>query len=277
VKGQELRSFGRAAASLALFAAAALISIHPAHAGCTRDSECKGTRICEEGRCVNPRSTKDVAADVSAQPATVAMPPPAMPSPAVPAVPQQPPPLPQPEAGQWGGQPGIVLSPSPRSTPSGDTVAVEMSGPEGYVIRVTNLAGTTVECVSPCVLQLNPGQARVHVVGYFDQVMQVPTHPTSARFSLRRTGWIATGAVVGIAGLIHAIVLYSIGAQSRDWAPAPAVLSAAGFGIMIGELAGSRTAIEFEGAPFVAAAPPSLAFGLLPQRNGGVIVTGMQF
>jgi hypothetical protein len=157
------------------------------------------------------------------------------------------------------------------------SVPVDFSGPEGYVIRTTNQSGASVECVSPCALRLKPGQANVHVVGHFDQTIHVPNHPASARLSLRRTGWIVTGAVIGAAGLIGAVALYSVGAHARDWSPVPGLLGVAGFGLMTGTLLTSHNRIEVESTPAAASPWQKLAFGLQPRPNGGVFVTGMRY
>ena len=287
--GWRLGSFGRAMVLAGVATAAVAVASPPAHAACTRDSECKGVRICENGRCVTPPQGNEAQGSTAGRPAE-------SPAPAQPAQPGGPMPAAAPafspppprttgvsaEPAPTATSPVWATSPTPGAiVPSAggdDTVPVEISGPEGYVIRATNRSGTTVECVSPCVLRLSPGQAHVHVVGYFDRILQVPNHPASARFSLRRTGWIVTGAILGTAGLIHSIVLYASGGRnSREWIPAPAILGAAGFGIMIGELAGSHSTIEIEGAQLGTSASPGLAFGLLPQRNGGLFVTGMRF
>jgi hypothetical protein len=44
----------RLAVLAAISAASAIVELRPAHAGCTMDVECKGVRICENGRCVYP-------------------------------------------------------------------------------------------------------------------------------------------------------------------------------------------------------------------------------
>ena len=44
----------RLAVLAAISAASAIAELRPAHAGCTMDVECKGERICENGRCVAP-------------------------------------------------------------------------------------------------------------------------------------------------------------------------------------------------------------------------------
>ena len=40
-----------------------LLYTHTAQAGCEKDTDCKGERICEAGECVNPTSTKPAATD----------------------------------------------------------------------------------------------------------------------------------------------------------------------------------------------------------------------
>ena len=52
--GQERRSSGPTIAAIAVVAAMLAGSTWAAQAQCVRDSECKGTRICEDGKCVAP-------------------------------------------------------------------------------------------------------------------------------------------------------------------------------------------------------------------------------
>jgi hypothetical protein len=47
-------SHKRRLALLAAISAASATVVRPAHAGCTKDVECKGVQICENGRCVYP-------------------------------------------------------------------------------------------------------------------------------------------------------------------------------------------------------------------------------
>lgn len=72
-------------------AVALWVSTSVAHAQCTMDTECKGERVCEEGKCVAP-------AAVSLPPAPPAAPAPAEAAPAPVSVPASPPaPAPAPE------------------------------------------------------------------------------------------------------------------------------------------------------------------------------------
>jgi len=59
-----------------------LLSSASAAAQCTKDTDCKGTRLCEVGRCVSPSSHAPAATPTSA-PNLVAAPPPATPAPTV--------------------------------------------------------------------------------------------------------------------------------------------------------------------------------------------------
>jgi len=117
----------------------------------------------------------------------------------------------------------------------------------------------------------------VHVVGYFDQMIQVPSHPASARLSLRRTGWIITGAIIGAAGFLNAIALFWVGHTSRDWSPVPALFGVAGFGLMTGTLITSRNEIAVDRTQAASSPWSRVAFGLQPRPSGGVFVTEMHY
>ena len=71
--GQERSSFGPTIAAIAAVAAMLAGSARAAQAQCVRDSECKGTRICEGGKCVAP-SGEAVAPKTSSATATSASP-----------------------------------------------------------------------------------------------------------------------------------------------------------------------------------------------------------
>jgi hypothetical protein len=171
--------------------------------------------------------------------------------------------------------PAPVLFPS--DAPADDGVPVDFSGPQGYLLRSTNRLGVAVECLSPCTLRLSPGLATVHVVGHFDQTIQVPNHPASATLSLRRTGWAITGAIIGACALIQAVVFYEVGHDSRQWSPLPAVVSVGGFSLMAVMLAVTHSKIVVDDRQAAASPWSRLAFGLQPRPNGGVLMTGMRF
>jgi hypothetical protein len=128
---------------------AGLLVCRDAQAGCTKDDECKGARICEKGRCVDPPAARaaevaacrvdsdcggeDVCADrrcVGPRPAAVA---PLPPPPAPPA----PPPVPL--------VPVTVVSPA-----GAVTVTVSPS-----------VGGQVAPCTAPCTLQVPLGSAYV--------------------------------------------------------------------------------------------------------------------
>ena len=78
-------------------AALAMVESRPAQAGCTKDVECKGERICENGRCVYPPpavETEGPAPPSAAVAAPAAAAPPDAPSPVAPAVAKPPSPAP---------------------------------------------------------------------------------------------------------------------------------------------------------------------------------------
>jgi hypothetical protein len=165
-----------------------------------------------------------------------------------------------------------------------DTVPVEFAGPEGYTIRALTRSGTTVECISPCTLQLNPGDARINVVGYFDQMIQVPNHMTRARFALRRTAWLATGIVLGVTGLAQG----SVGVWAwSDWlsedSSASASLTLGGFAIMGAGIAAmivglsSASEIAVEGETASQSAWNRLALGFVPRDGAGIVQAGLRF
>jgi hypothetical protein len=68
-----------------LLVVSTIAGARPAQAGCTRDNECKGARICEDGKCVWP--PKEIPAPKAAAAPTVAAPAPATPAEAEPKAP----------------------------------------------------------------------------------------------------------------------------------------------------------------------------------------------
>ena len=68
---------------LAFAACCAMLAARPALADCTKDSDCKGARICSpEGRCVDPQPCPPCPCEQAPEPATPAPAPPAAPLPA---------------------------------------------------------------------------------------------------------------------------------------------------------------------------------------------------
>jgi hypothetical protein len=131
MRRQSVHAFWNVAAVVGAIAAAVVLSPAAAHAGCTRDSECKGARICENGRCVNPQNSQS-GAGASVQPAPAVapgpgsapapMPPPVPAMSAPPAPPPQnvhmPPPMPGSAPTQFAPIPGApvgatTVSPQP--------------------------------------------------------------------------------------------------------------------------------------------------------------------
>ena len=78
---------GRLPALAVTWAALAMIQSRPASAGCTRDVECKGARVCEDGRCVNPPRDVGTQGPAGATQAETAAPSPATPPPRTPTPP----------------------------------------------------------------------------------------------------------------------------------------------------------------------------------------------
>jgi tetratricopeptide (TPR) repeat protein len=72
---------GRVAAMVGVVVAAITLQAPSARAGCTRDAECKGARICENGRCIDLPSSNAPQGGAAPQPAPAA-PPGAFPVPA---------------------------------------------------------------------------------------------------------------------------------------------------------------------------------------------------
>lgn len=70
-------------------------------AGCTKDTDCKGDRICEAGVCVSPRPPADLAAPALSAPPPPPVPPPVQPPPA--QAPRTPRPMPtaRPPSDEW--------------------------------------------------------------------------------------------------------------------------------------------------------------------------------
>jgi hypothetical protein len=102
-----------------------VLGASPARADCTKDSECKGDRICDKGACVDAKpasacsTDKDCKGDLvcndghCASPA--AAPPPALPPPAPPPPPLAPAPPPA-----WSSPPPAPFAPAPPAMPTGE-------------------------------------------------------------------------------------------------------------------------------------------------------------
>jgi tetratricopeptide (TPR) repeat protein len=71
-------------ALVATWATLAMLQSRPAHAGCTRDVECKGVRVCEAGKCVNPPRNVGVPGPAGAAGTAPSSPAAASPEPATP-------------------------------------------------------------------------------------------------------------------------------------------------------------------------------------------------
>jgi hypothetical protein len=98
---RSVRAFLKVVAVLGTIAAAVVVPSPAAHAGCTRDSECKGARICENGRCVNPSQDYQAQGSTTVQPVPPAPPGPTPmpvppPTPVPPPIPPPPTPMPPP-------------------------------------------------------------------------------------------------------------------------------------------------------------------------------------
>jgi hypothetical protein len=126
VTSSRLRSFDRGVAVIGAMAAVVVVlESRAAHAGCTRDSDCKGARICENGRCVNPPADNQArgnkAAPVPAPPpgpaGWQAAPPPALTPMPVPPQNAPTPPPPAPPA-QMAPVPAGTTSPWPPTAPA---------------------------------------------------------------------------------------------------------------------------------------------------------------
>ena len=114
---------------------------HPG--GCKTDSECKGSRICENGQCIDPAQSATAPAVPGTMPPTTNV---AQPAPAMPAVT---PPTPAPAARSDGNIPVTFETPNEDRT---------------YSISVVQ-QGRTQSCVAPCTLSLQQGAAYVTVGG----------------------------------------------------------------------------------------------------------------
>jgi hypothetical protein len=173
-----------------LLAASALVVANVAQADCSKDTDCKGDRVCINGACVDPSAP--------------GQPPPPEPLPpgAVPPVEVQP--LPPPQA----GPPPAPVAPPPPAGPEPGTVPVTFRGGDGYVVRSTTRSGQVVQCTSPCTLNLSPGPAQVEVVGQFTDNIEVPNRPATADISFKRKGLMIGGIVLTGVGL--GVVLYGV-------------------------------------------------------------------
>jgi hypothetical protein len=199
------------------------------------------------------------------------------------SVPAQPP--------QAQGSASIPAEGGPVGTIFPGTVPVEFAGPEGYTIRALTHAGETAECVSPCILQLSPGDTHINVVGYFDQRIQVANRLTRARVSLRRTGWLVTGISLLVPGLLQGFYgawLWSVkadegGGDSTLFGKGLAFsgFAVAGAGVaamMVGLTSSSEITVEDDRI-----ASPTLplvgrtSLGFIPQEGGGLVGASARF
>jgi hypothetical protein len=168
-------------ASGILLVASARAVANVAQADCTKDTDCKGDRVCINGACVDPSSP-------GLPPPVEPLPPGAVPAPDV--VPPGPPPEavpPPPVAAQPGPEPG--------------TVPITFRGGDGQVVRATTRSGQVVQCTSPCTLNLSPGSAEVEVVGQFSSTIEVPNRPATADITFKRKGMMIAGIVLAGVGV----------------------------------------------------------------------------
>jgi hypothetical protein len=241
-----------------LLAGSALAVASVAHADCSKDTDCKGERICISGACV----------DANTPPGQVPPPPGEFP----------PGPLPQ------GASP---IGPPPAPEPG--TVPVTFRGGEGYVVRSMLPSGQIVQCTAPCTLSLFPGTVEVEVVGEFKDVFEVPNRPATAEISFKRKGLMITGIVLagfGVGSIALAAMLKSDydqcvrdeGARSdalcsgKDTSTGffivGAVLGAAGIGMFLPGIL-SKTAVTVNDPAPSHAWLKNLKVGFAPRRMGG--------
>jgi hypothetical protein len=137
-----LRFFDRGVAVIGAMTAVVVVLESPAaHAGCTRDSDCKGARICEKGRCVNPPADNQAQGSGAVRPT-----PPAPPAPATwqAAPPPALAPMPLPPQNAQMSAPGSPAPPAQMApAPAGTVGTAAPSWPQQAAAPVPMATGLT--------------------------------------------------------------------------------------------------------------------------------------
>jgi hypothetical protein len=187
---------GRGAAILALLLVTAMAS--PARADCTKDTDCKGDRICDAGRCVAPKpqacskDTDCAGSEVCDHDQCTDLTSAAAPSVAAPV----PPPLPPPPA-PVAAPPQSALPALPAPT---GTVPVTIEG-----IRNRSATVDGMPCTMPCTMQLAPGMHELSTHRLNSFRFSVGTMPVILELKRAGSGVLIFGAVMtGIGGILAA-------------------------------------------------------------------------
>ena len=209
-------------------------TVRPAWAGCAKDTDCKGDRICDGGRCVSPAAPgpAPAAPAPSAPPAPSVSPPPASGSPS-PAAPPAPPLISTPPAGApSAASPNAVApvpmapeaapvpygarAPEPPSTsppqpppvveqkPAAESEAVAVSSADGKAYVVSISSGNGEECATPCTLQAPPGSATLRVRGAktYDQPVFVGHRDMRIKLRAACSGCFVAGSIALGVGVV---------------------------------------------------------------------------
>jgi hypothetical protein len=253
----------------------------PAGNACSKDSECKGDRICVNGTCADPQAKPGATAVVTPY-----------------------------------GLPPVVAAnaaAAPAAAPNeAGTVPVSFDGVSGYLIRAKTSGGAEVSCTAPCSMRLVPGAAEIDVGGKFTLPVTVPNQPTRATIAFKKKGLLITGVVMGACGALVALGGYSMTQGSgTNSASASGTLSssdssgsadgtsdsfnkavgwsfvslgvlglAVGVGLMIpGLVSQNRVTLVAENPPAGAFQPSlsSLRVGVAPHRDGGMFAASIAF
>jgi hypothetical protein len=231
-----LRTAARTAVCLLTIGAFLALTLRPAWAACTKDSECKGDRICESGLCVSPPAPavppvgasppSPSAPDAAPPPAAVAepdgsSPPPqdAIPNPSSPApkqpselpnaptetapLPPPPPPLPAPTTAM-----------APATQPARETAALTVTSgtDDAYVVSFESHDRIRSEsCTTPCTLSVAPGSGTLDVRGPRDYARDIVVSRAGTSVVLKTSCpecliWggisVAVGAGLGVLGYV---------------------------------------------------------------------------
>lgn len=167
-------------------------------ADCTKDTDCKGDRICTKGACIAPppaqtSCTKDVdcaGQDVCTNQRCGPAPPAAVApvAPAAPVVPVAAPVAPQAAV-------AVAGAPSP-ADPTGRMVAVRFVTP-----KPTTIAANGKSCVSPCTLQLDNHSSPIVDAGRFGTFPVTVEGPSEVQVKRHGPGGLIFGAVLTGVGL----------------------------------------------------------------------------